>query len=67
MTGQLDPVLTCASCGTKADVNQDPHAWDSWSFGKITQCPRCNGQAEVAIKKKASLQAAAQTPVPVMA
>ena len=64
MTGQLDPVLTCASCGTQADVSQDPHAWDSWSFGKVTQCPRCNGQAEVVARKQSSTQASILVMVP---
>jgi len=59
MTGQLTTVLVCSSCQRLADLSKDPHAWDSWSFGKATLCPNCNGLARVL----ASQQPRAQVPI----
>lgn len=47
MTGQLSPIVQCSCCQAIADLNEDPHAWDSWSFKETPRCPHCNGQDRV--------------------
>jgi len=44
----IETVLTCAGCGGQsADILEDPHAWDAWSFKDgEAHCPECTQAKE---------------------
>ena len=39
----VSTVLSCAACGTSADLRTGPHAWDGWTLAPKPACPTCNG------------------------